>query len=289
LLKHTFIFILLFSSTFCVYTQKTEINFEKAISELNGIGIKIISDISDEEKYIANEKFKISLKEVISNPNSFDYSFDSLKTISILKANKLKIYNWALPLTDGTFEYFAFLQLKKSNEEYTILELTDKSDEIKTPESKILTNKSWYGALYYKIIHDKKLGENYYTFLGWDGNNKLTNKKIIDVIHISNNGMVKFGAPIFKTEKKTKKRMIFEYTEDAVMSLKYYPKIGKIVFNQLDPIQSNLVGVYEYYAPNLKYFDALFIKTGKWMIEKNTDIRLERSVKDMLWVDPNGE
>ncbi len=83
--------------------------------------------------------------------------------------------------------------------------------------------------------------------------------------------------------------MIFEYTEDAVMSLKYYPEIGKIVFNQLDPIQRNLVGVYEYYAPNLKYFDALFIKNRKWMIEKNTDIRLDRSIKDRFWVDPNGK
>ena len=41
-------------------------------------------------------KYKTALKELISNNISFNYNFDSLKTISILKAKDLKIYNWTL-------------------------------------------------------------------------------------------------------------------------------------------------------------------------------------------------
>ncbi len=287
MVRFNLIFVFFFCVSTTTFSQKTEVNFDAEIAALNTLGERIISSETDESKYKANAAYKIALKELITKKHSFDYHFDSLKTLSVLKANNLKIYNWAIPLTDGTFEYFAFLQHRKSKESFIITELIDKSEGMKSPENKILSAKSWYGALYYKIINDKKLGENYYTLLGWDGNNNLTNKKIIDVINISENGMVKIGAPIFKTKKKTKRRMIFEYTEDAVMSLKFHPKIKKIVFNQLDPISSNLKGVYEYYAPNLKYFDALIIKNKKWIIEKNTDITLDRSIQERFWVDPN--
>ena len=50
----------------------------------------------------------------------------------------------------------------------------------------MLTNKSWYGALYYKIIHSKKLGSNYYTLLGWDGNNNLTKAQKFTAQQIAN-------------------------------------------------------------------------------------------------------
>ena len=286
MIKHTLISILFCSITYLGYAQKATINFDKAITELNSIGKQIIGEISDEDKYQANENFKLSLKEVIKNPSSFDYEFDSLKTISILKANKLKIYNWALPLTDGTFEYFAFLQIKKSNDEYNIVELTDQSEKINHPETKLLTPKMWYGALYYKIIYDKKLVENYYTLLGWDGNNNLTNKKIIEVINISENGMIKLGASLFKTEKKTKKRIIFEYSESVVMSLKYHPKEKTIVFDELIPASSKLKGIYEYYGPALNRFDAFSIGKGKWIYEEDIDIELDRSIKDFMWKDP---
>lgn len=261
-------------------------NFDAAISNLNDLGQQIISSETDEKKYIANNNYTIALKELIHNNTSFNYNFDSLKTISILKANNLKIYNWAIPLTDGTFEYFAFLQIKKSKEEYTITELIDKSDDIKTPENKILTSKMWYGALYYKIIHDKNLGEDYYTLLGWDGNNNLTNKKIIDVINVSNSGMIKFGAPIFKTKKKTKKRVIFEYSEDVVMSLKFHQNSERIVFDHLVPASSKLVGIYEYYGPELNIVDAFNLEKGKWLYEEDSDVKLDRNIKDNFWKKP---
>jgi len=268
------------------YAQKTEVNFDKEIASLNIIGQKIISSETNTEKYKANNSYKIELKELINQKQSFDFKFDSLSTISILKANNLKIYNWALPLTDGTFEYFAFLQIRKSKDKYSIIELTDKSESIKTPENKILTAKNWYGALYYKIITNKKIGNNYYTVLGWDGNNNLTNKKIIDVINMSGSGLIKFGAPTFKMKKKTKKRMIFEYSENTVMSLKYHEELEKIVFDFLVPASSKLKGVYEYYGPSLNRFDAFSAGKGKWIYEEDIEIELDRNMKDFFWKDP---
>ena len=48
--------------------------------------------------------------------------------------------------------------------------------------NKKLNYKNWYGCLYYDIIPIKVGKEKYYTLLGWDGNNKNTTKKIIDVV-----------------------------------------------------------------------------------------------------------
>ena len=268
------------------FSQNTKVNFDAEIKELNLLGMKIIGSDDDEKKAQSNLNFKAALLNTIKKESSFSYSFDSLKTISILKEGDLKIYNWALPLSDGTFKYFAFFQIQKSKNEFDIIELIDKSETIKTPENKVLTTKSWYGALYYKIISNKKIGKNYYTVLGWDGNNNLTNKKIIDIIYLSGNGMIKFGAPIFKTKKKTKKRIIFEYSSSSVMSLKYHENNEKIVFDFLVPASSKLKGVYEYYGPSLDTFDAFILEKNKWVYEKNTDIKLNRNIKDFMWKDP---
>jgi len=279
------LFLLLLVNSF-VFAQKTEANFTKEIKLLNSLTQDILDAESDSIRHTANSTYKGVLKEIIGNKKSFDYKFDELIKISILKENDLKIYNWVLPLTDGTYEYFAFLQIRKSKEEFRIVELTDKSESIKTPENKILTAKNWYGALYYKIIHNKSLGKNYYTVLGWDGNNNLTNKKIIDVINVSKNGMIKFGAPIFKTTKKTKKRVIFEYSESSVMSLKHHDNMNKIVFDYLVPASSKLKGIYEYYGPSLNRFDAFYLEKKKWIYEVDIEIELDRNIKDNFWKDP---
>lgn len=285
-LRNNYFIILLVIISSNVFSQNVSSNFSKEIAELNGYGNEIISTSTNEEKLAANSKFKSELNELIKTDGSFDFEFDSLKTISILKANNLKIYNWTVPLTDGTFEYFAFLQIKEDENKYTIVELIDKSEEIKSPENKILTAKNWYGALYYKLIYDKKLGEDYYTVLGWDGNNNLTNKKIIDVISVGNHGMLKIGASIFKSKSKTQKRVIFEYSENAVMSLKYHEGMNKIVFDFLVPENSNLKDIYEYYGPALNRFDAYHLEKGKWNYEEDVNIEQDRSIKDMMWKDP---
>jgi len=280
--NHILIFFLigLYTTNFAQNT----ITFEEQIAELNLLGQLIISNETDDVKYQANTKCKSILKTAIETYASFDTDFSTLKTINVLQENNLKIYNWILPLSDGTYKYFAFFQIKTGKETFRIVELIDKSETIKSPETRILTNKNWYGALYYKIIYTKNLGKDKYTLLGWDGNNLLTNKKLVDVV--TTNGILKFGAPIFKTEKKTKKRVIFEYSSDVVMSLKYHPKIEKIVFDVLIPSSSSLKGIYEYYGPTLDTFDALYIENKKWNYQKNIQVKLEPSMKDKIWRKP---
>lgn len=281
-MKQFFYIILLFFPILC----KSQL-FVDEIKRLNNFGNIIISDTTKAVKIEANDNFATTLKKILKKPSSFNHHFDSLKTISILKNDNLKIYNWAVPFHDGTYKYFAFVQLKIDDEHFKLIELTDKSDEITKPQYKTLTPENWYGALYYEIITNKKLGKNIYTLLAWDGNNLLTNKKIIEVMVVDNNGKVKFGYPIFNMEKRTQKRVIFEFADNAVMSLKYHKKSKQIVFDYLVPSSSKLKGIYEYYGPALNRFDALILEKKKWKYKEDIEIEMDKSIKDYLWNDPN--
>lgn len=264
--------------------EKSLTDYEK---ELNELSIEIISNANDEAKQISNQKFKTLLKEVLTKKESFDYPFKNIRAISILSSNnKVKIYNWALPYSDQTYEYFAFVQLKLDKDVYKVTELIDKSAEIENPESKSLTDKNWFGALYYEIIYNKKLDEHTYTLLGWDGDYNLTNKKVIDAMTIDANGKIKFASPLFKNGKKSKKRVIFTYSETAVMSLKYHEKESRIVFDYLVPTSSNLEGIFEYYGPSLNRFDAYQLDKKNWQYQTDVDVHLDKNLKDRFYNSP---
>lgn len=284
LMNRILIIITLIVAPFILFGQEEK--FQAIEKELNDISLEIVNNESDEAKEKANVEFISKLKEAINVDGSFDYGFKKIQAISILSSNNtIKLYNWTLPYKDQTFKYFAILQVK-AKKGFKVVEFTDKSDKLTKVESKSLTPKTWFGALYYKIIHNKKLGKSTYTLLGWDGNDNLTNRKIIDVMTVSPSGAVRFGSPILKVGKKNQKRILFTYSETAVMSLKYHDNIKMLVFDYLVPPSSNLSGVFEYYGPALNRFDGFSIGKGKWLYEKDVNIQLGRNLKDNLWVDP---
>lgn len=263
-------------------------NFFRSVEDsLKTIAFSILNGKDDFVKYNANERFMILLESTLLTEKSFNYPFDSLKTIAHLTSadNKLKIFNWNLPKADGTYEYFGFIQVWNQRlKKYDVIKLIDKSDEITDPESKTLNHLNWYGAHYYNIIFIKHHTKRYYTLLGWDGNNKEICKKIIEVLTFDSKNKPIFGANIFKTDKKdkkAKKRIIFEYSASVSMSLKYekqYIANGKdknkmIVFDRLSPQYPHLTGMYQFYVPETNIFDAFLFKNNKWVLVKDIDAR----------------
>lgn len=231
----------------------------------------IMNGENENIKIKANNNFKITLKEVLQYERSFNYPFDSLKTISIKKSsdNNLRIFTWILKKDNGSYEYFGFIHYKnRSKKRYEVLSLNDNSENIRRPENEQLDNDNWYGALYYDIIYIKKKGRKYYTLLGWDGNNDVSTKKIIDVMYISGKSKIKFGASIFKSGKNTTKRFIIEYNATSTISVNYNKEDKKILFDNLIPMRKDLQGLYEYYVPDGTY-NALEYKNGKWILKDN--------------------
>jgi hypothetical protein len=214
----------------------------------------------------ANNAFISTLQEVLQFERSFNYPFDSLKTISIKISSdsKVRIYTWLLKKDNGNYQYFGFVHYKnKSKKRYEIITLNDNSENIRRPENEQLDNNNWYGALYYDIIYIKKKGRTYYTLLGWDGNNDISTKKIIDVMYFSGREKIKFGASIFKKGKTTTKRFIIEYNATSTISVRYEEKEKRIIFDHLMPMRKDLEGLHEYYIPDGTY-NAMKYTNGKW-------------------------
>jgi hypothetical protein len=228
-----------------------------------------------------NNQFSEYLKDVLTRrgKEAFNYNFDSLgKIMSTLKSpdNEFRIFNWNIEKpTSEKHSFFCFiLKYDSKKEEATVVELQNRSQLYNRPEQEATDEKKWYGALYYKIIPVKSGGKTIYTLLGWDGNNRLTNKKLIETM-MFNGKKVKFGHPIFIDEDgNMKKRVIFEYSEEAFMSLKYYSdkKSARIIFDHLSPETEQMRGHFQFYKPDLSY-DAYVWDGAKWRYEKDVDAR----------------
>ncbi|HIE73720.1 MAG TPA: hypothetical protein EYQ06_05565 [Flavobacteriales bacterium] len=266
-------FLTLFSIlTISVFSQKVS---KQLIAEyedtLKVMAHTIMNGENQTVKTEANNAFIFTLQEVLQFERSFNYPFDSLKTISIKTSSdsKVRIYTWLLKKDNGSYQYFGFVHYKnKSKKRYEIITLNDNSENIRRPENEQLDNNNWYGALYYDIIYIKKKGRKYYTLLGWDGNNDISTKKIIDVMYFSGREKIKFGASIFKKGKTTTKRFIIEYNATSTISVRYEEKEKRIVFDHLIPMRKDLEGLHEYYIPDGTY-NALKYTNGKWELKND--------------------
>ncbi len=230
---------------------------------------------TEDERISSNIKFKSILKRCLEKEGAENFIFDSVNAIARLEPEdkSFVIFNWELPHADGTFTYFAFVLSKnKKTKTIQLTELIDASASIKRPETALLKANNWFGAHYYKVVSVKRKGKNYYCLLGADWNDRLSKKKLIDVLSFENDGSLKFGAPIINYNKVTLNRLIFEYSSKVSMSLNYDEKSKRIIFDHLSPIEEGLKGQYQFYAPDLSY-DALKFKKGKWQHVENIDAR----------------
>jgi hypothetical protein len=259
------------------FAQKGSDDYLKSIQDSLKPLSKVILDTrkAEEERLSANTSFTKILKRCLEKEGSQNFIFDSLNSIARLEPEdkSFVIFNWELPHSDGTFSYCAFVLHKSIKiKSYQLTELIDASANIKRPETASLKANNWYGAHYYKIITVKRKGITYYCLLGADWNDRLSKKKLMEVLSFEKDGSLKFGAPIINYNKNTIYRLIFEYSSNVSMSLNYDEKSKRIIFDHLSPIKEELKGQYQFYAPDLSY-DALKFKKGKWQHLENIDAR----------------
>lgn len=253
------------------------------IQKLNEV--RSFKDRSEQIK--PNQEFEALLRKTLAFDEAFNYPFDSLgMMMSTIKSpdDAFRLFNWNLEYGEHEEQKYHCLIMKKDpkNNDFVIIELIDKSENAPYDiEYEANTEKKWYGALYYKIIPIEKFGGTIYTLLGWDGNNMMSNKKIIETMQFHKTDKVKFGHAIFKEEDgKTKRRVVFQYNKQSVMSLKYQntKKTEMIIFDHLSPTSPNLEGMKDWYVPDLS-FDAYVLENGKWVFTPDVDARTGKKFK----------
>lgn len=273
--------------------------FKKAEQELKQLQKETFHSRKESERIAGNKKFIAAWDQIVSNPDILKYSFDSLKDVSILspKDNKFKLITWNLHKDDGTHAYFGYLLVNNSKrikkglfkhetlEAYEYFKLLDNSVFIKNPENYIGSPSKWFGMLYYSLIEC----DGFYTLLGYDLNDNLTRKKFVDVLYFRADGTPVFGKDVFKFARKNPRRLMFEYSSEVSMSLKYNEKRGQIIYSHLAPKDPGTVleNQFQYYGPDGS-FDALELKKDKWVTVEDVNITNEKNKNDKAEKpDPN--
>ena len=251
---------------------------------LERLGKKIINSDEELERKNANYTFIKTLTSALKTPGSFNFKFDSVKSFTVLRSpdNKFRIISWHVMNQDGSYRFYGTIQMNTDGP-LLMYPLADYSPFFKNPQDTVTDNTKWYGAQYYDIIpmYDSN---PYYILLGWKGNNVKSTKKVIEVLSFKNNKPV-FGMGVFDNSKGNK-RIIFEYTRQASMLLKYLPDQHLIVFDHLAPPDPHLKDQHETYGPDLSY-DGYKLKDGRWKLVENLDMRNNgNSATDAEFEDP---
>lgn len=223
----------------------------------------------DSSKIAAAANLETMLSEFYVNEENFESELDSVPFLGQLSSPDavVKMSCWNVAFEDGSFQYHCIMRHRSDKKSVTVTVFEDSEDWERIERKPVRPNK-WYGALYYKILSDKHRGKTYYTILGWDGKDNITNRKVVDVITFQGN-TITLGSSIFKDmENRPAHRIIYEYANDVSMALNWDEKEKMIIMDHLAPEDSRFVGQYQFYGPDFSY-DALQFKKGEWILIKD--------------------
>lgn len=269
---------------------------KKAEAELHSIEKGFLSR-SEKERVEANKQLIAAWDKIIPSHEILNYPFDSIKEVSIIRPDdkKFMLITWNLHRDDGTHNYFGYLLINNSKtlkkglfkkeviNAYEHFKLMDVSATVKNPETYVGYPNKWFGMLYYDMIEC----DGYYTLLGYDPNDKLVRRKFVDALYFKSDGTPVFGKDVFRFPKKNPKRLMFEYSSEVSMSMKYNDKKHMIIYSHLGPAKEGdlLQGLPQFYGPDGSY-DALEMKKDKWEVIEDIDTKNDKSKTDNLWNDP---
>ena len=247
-------------------------NEEIAISQL----MKQIADRPEfGEMTRLNTEVISRFKALLNTPDSYDYPFDSLLHIGkvVSPDGNWRIFTWNNPLPGGFQKMFGFLQVRMRRDGPIVAyELIDSRSKIPTPMAQTVSPQQWYGALYYQTVKKKAGKMAYYALLGVDLNDLFTYKRVIDVLYFDEQNNPHFGAPIFDNGKRLFSRVIFEYSAQASMMMRYFPESDMIMFDHLSPSEPQHTSDFRFYGPDFSY-DGFKFEKGRWFLYADLDMR----------------
>ncbi len=256
-----FLILVLFS--FLILDLSAQSKFLKSEKELNSQFESLKKAQNDSLRLHVSNSIMANLKQVLEEKSSFFYPFSDVLNLGKITSSdqKLRIFSWNCMLENGDYRYFALIQ-KKEKQGIQLFELHQKIGAKANMFDKLSSNQ-WLGALYYQIVPFKSRNRNLYLLLGWDGNTGRTHKKVIETLGFSKTGELELGFPVINWRGKFLTRVIFEYSKQVRMKLKYYNRIQCVVFDHLSPSEPRYNNQFEYYGPDFS-FDALELKKGMW-------------------------
>lgn len=247
--------------------------------QLQGQSAEFINSDDERTRVSSAYHFVKTLVKALKVKNSYQYPFDSLKSVSILKApdDAFRIFTWHLRLDNGIYRCYGVIQLNPVKQYVNgkllppdakpYYPLIDRSDSISNALDTTVGSDFWFGALYYNIIARKVKKQTYYFLFGYDGNKRGTDRKLVDVLTFID-GKPYFGAPFFKVGPLVQSRFIIDYNEEASVSLRYLSKDDLITFDHLMTPDDKSISSPELYVPDGTY-DYFIWKDNQWQLKEH--------------------
>ena len=222
-----------------------------------------------------NNEIISRFEKALSTRESFSYPWNELKAIGKIRSedNKLNIFTWHIEKNINEYEYYGFIQTidYKNDSIVRLYFLNDKSGSLKNPETLALNDKKWFGALYYGIHTFVYNRNTYYALFGYDFNNYASRKKLIEILTFTHDNEPEFEGD-FHTEFDRLKRIIFEYSSQVVMTVRYDDKMKMIIMDHLAPFEPIFTNNYRFYSPDGTY-DGITFQKGEFFLEHDIDAR----------------
>lgn len=211
------------------------------------------------------------LVTALKTPNSFQYPFERLESVSIQypRDSSFRVFTWQLYVNENEYRYYGAIQMNEP--ELKLFPLVDRSFTVQRPEQLELAPENWYGAVYYNIYQVKGGDTPHYLLFGFHGNELFRKRKLIEVLHFVD-GEPAFGAPVFVDQKgETKKRIVREYAAEVGTRLNYDNSLGIIIFDHLLTMEGGH-GEGPNHYPDGSYEGYKLQADGRWQhIEKVFD------------------
>ena len=290
---------------------------QQRLAELIG---RVASAPTDNERYLASEQTVQALTEALQEDDSHRWRWQLPGYVSVLTSpdGHLRLFTWAVIRDNGEFECFGIVQFyNEREEEYQFATLHDRSDDLLNREESLLTPDNWLGAVYQEIIQVSTSDRTWYTLLGWNGVDNLTDRKVIEPVTIRG-GKVQFGGPLFRRERNLR-RIVLEYANEASVHLAYETQYVQeiervrekvkgtnrhrtvekvhehkeqlIIFDEVEPQVPGMEGLFQYYMPSGTELAYAFVD-GKWEQRKGaqgrlTDKKLNKEFEPLPKNSPN--
>jgi len=222
-------------------TKEAKAFFRKAEDTLRQHSTKMVMAREASERFIADSAFIKTLVRTLKTPYSFNYSFDSLKSISKLYAadSSFRIFTWQFMRDESYYRQRGAIQMRTADGSLKLFPLIDMSDFTDNPVDSLRSNLNWIGAIYYGIVTKTFNNKKYYTLLGYDENNFRSTRKWIEVLSFDDNGKPQFGGRYFVYPNDGIKppqpafRFLLEYKKDGGARINYDAELDMIIFDHL--------------------------------------------------------
>lgn len=295
-----YIFFILLLVSFAAKAQITRDDFKNLKSQEDSLQYyshEMVFDSFAENRFHYDSVFIRLFVKALRTPNSFEYPFDSIQTVSKLYApdSTFRIFTWELQRDESYYHQEGVIQMKTKDGSLKLFPLFDASDYTSTPTDSVRTNKNWIGAIYYNIVMKEYKGKKYYTLFGYDDNDVSSTRKWLEVLTFDANGNPVFGGNYFDYKDDELKapqpvdRFLLEYEKDARARMVYDPDLNVIVFDHL---------ISESNEPQKKYtlipdgdYEGFKWQDGKWVhVDKlfNQQLKGGQAPRPQPLFDENG-